>query len=154
MKLTKLPRGTVKRLSLSVLVDHTVRVEGTGEQSKRVINAPSPEELKVIRDLVSAATGLNTERGDRLVVEAFPFEATLAEPPFQSPPAAPAIPAVGVRMPPWLDKLVKKSPKVAAGAAAGVLIALLFGGWFLFGRSRKKKIQAQMAAAALEAGPG
>jgi flagellar biosynthesis/type III secretory pathway M-ring protein FliF/YscJ len=151
VKLTKLPRGTVKRVSLSVLVDHTVRFEGTGDKSKRIIDAPTPEKLKVIHDLVAAATGLNTERGDQLVVEAFPFEATLAEPPSLSPPAGPAVPGVGVQMPPWLDKLIKKSPKVAAGVAAGTLITMIAGGWFVLRRGKKKKMEAKMAAGAIEA---
>ncbi len=61
---TKLPQGSLKRLSLAVLVDHSVRFEG----ARRVIDPPSAEKLRVIRDLVSAATGLDTKRGDQLVV--------------------------------------------------------------------------------------
>jgi flagellar M-ring protein FliF len=153
VKLTKLPRGTVKKLSLSVLVDHTVHFEGTGDKSKRIIDAPSAEKLKVIRDLVAAATGLNTERGDQLVVEAFPFEATLAEPPSLFPSNPTAAPGPRFQMPPWLDDFINKKPKIAAGAAAGALALLLVGGWFLLRRWKKKNkmIQAEMAAAALQA---
>ncbi|MEP6963652.1 MAG: flagellar basal-body MS-ring/collar protein FliF, partial [Acidobacteriota bacterium] len=71
---TKLPQGGVKRLSLSILVDHSLRYE----QNKPVILAPTPEKLQVIKDLVAAAVGINTARGDQLVVEAFAFESTLA----------------------------------------------------------------------------
>ena len=63
----------MKQLSLSVLVDHSLRWEG----AKRIVEPPSAEKLKVIHDLVAAATGLDTDRGDQLVVEAFPFESTL-----------------------------------------------------------------------------
>ncbi len=74
VKHIKLPQGTLKRMSLAVLVDHTVRFEG----AKRVVEAPSAEKLKVVRDLVAAVGRvLDADRGDQLVVEAFPFEATL-----------------------------------------------------------------------------
>ena len=77
VKHTRLPQGALKRLSLSILVDHSLRWEG----AKRIVEPPSAEKLKVIHDLVAAATGLDTARGDQLVVEAFPFESTLtAEP--------------------------------------------------------------------------
>jgi len=71
-----IPQGTIKRLSVSVLVDHAQRWEGT----KKVIEPPAPEKLKVIRDQVGAATGLES-RADQLVVEAFPFAVTLAAEP-------------------------------------------------------------------------
>src|SRR5580698_1400147 len=51
IKHTRLPQGGVRRLSISVLVDHTLRWEG----EKRVIEPPSAEKLKVIKDLVMAA---------------------------------------------------------------------------------------------------
>ena len=146
VKHTKLPQGTLKRLSLSVLVDHAVRWEG----SKRMVEPPSAEKLKVIRDLVAAATGLNTERGDQLVVEAFPFEATLApEPVTMEGPAAGPAPA---NLPPWLTKLMaQKNFAIIAGAGAAAALALVAGFFFVLSRSRKKKrIAAEMAAAALE----
>jgi flagellar M-ring protein FliF len=153
VKLTKLPRGTVKKLSLSVLVDHTVHFEGTGAKSKRIIDAPSAEKLKVIHDLVAAATGLNTERGDQLVVEAFPFEATLLTEPEVSLETPPAVQVPRFQMPPWLDNFIKKKPKIAAGAAGGTLVLLLAGGWFFlrWWKKKNKRIQAEMAASALEA---
>ncbi len=77
IKHVRLPQGAVKRLSLSVLVDHTVRWSG----QKRIVEAPTADKLKVIRELVAAVAGLDMTRGDQLVVDAFPFEATLtAEP--------------------------------------------------------------------------
>ena len=39
VKHTRLPQGTMKRLSLSVLVDHTLR----WENAKRIIEPPSPK---------------------------------------------------------------------------------------------------------------
>ena len=92
VKRTVLPQGGIKRLSVSVLLDQEVHFEGTGAQAKRVLTAPAPERLKVIHDLAAAAVGLNTERGDQLIVESLPFESTVnLEPP--GPAARPAGPA-------------------------------------------------------------
>ena len=49
---------------------------------------PSPEKLKIIKDLVAGITGFNAERGDQLVIETLPFETTL----LLEPPAAPPAP--------------------------------------------------------------
>ncbi len=57
--------GRVTRLSASVLVDHKA-VNGASV-------ARAPEELKRIQDLVAAAIGIDTKRGDQVVVESFPF---------------------------------------------------------------------------------
>ena len=74
VKHTRLPQGTVKRISLSVLVDNDLKWEGAGKKLKRVLVPPTAEKLKTIRDLVSGIAGLSTERGDLLVVETLPFE--------------------------------------------------------------------------------
>ncbi len=121
VKHTKIPQGSIKRISLSILVDHTVRFEG----QKRMVEAPSAEKLKVIKDLVTAAAGLDANRGDQIVVEAFPFEATLqAEPAVIEKPAA-AEPAAA--MPPWMQALMKKNGMVIAGIGAAAMLALIVG---------------------------
>lgn len=144
VKHVKLGQGAVKKLSLSILVDHSLRYD----QGKPVVEAPPPEKLKVIRDLVTAAVGIDTMRGDILVVEAFPFESTLAAQPLNTdPPAAkggPVSPPGGIMLPEWLQKLVGGfNPMVVVGAAAGVLVALLSGAFFLW-KKRKKKQAATM----------
>ncbi len=63
------PQGQIKRLSVSILLDHVVRQEG----QKRLVEAPSPERIKSIRDVVAAAVGLQEDRGDKLTVEALLF---------------------------------------------------------------------------------
>jgi flagellar M-ring protein FliF len=148
VKHTRLPQGGVRRLSLSVLVDHSLRWDGP----KRIVEPPSQDKLKVIRDLVAAATGFDANRGDQLVVEAFPFESTLtAEPAAIPPPAPPAAPVNAVPLPAWLKPLMQKGGMALAGIGAGALLALIAGFFVLLKRSRKKRVQAQMAAAALEA---
>jgi flagellar M-ring protein FliF len=150
VKHTRLPQGGVKRLSLSVLVDHTLRWEG----SKRVIEPPSAEKLKVIKDLVTAAAGLDTNRGDQLVVEAFPFESTLmAEPVNLNPPVAAAPPPSRFAMPAWLEKVKGRNLYALIGVGVGAVMALVAGFVVLRRRSRERRRKVEMAAAAaLEAG--
>ena len=142
---TRLPQGAIKRISLSVLVDQDVRWEGTGVKMRRIITPPSPEKLKAINALVTAVTGLTPGRGDQIVVESLPFEATLnIEPPSLAPPAGGN---VDPRIPKWLIPLWN-SPKamwIGAGAAAGLLI--LLGACYMFFRKRKKASVAASAPA-------
>jgi len=135
----RLPQGGVKRLSASVLVDQNMRWEGVGSKAKRILEPPSAEKLKAIRELVAAAIGFDANRGDLLIIETLPFEATLAiEPPPAPTPAPASPPPFSVELPPWLRQLVDKNGTIAIGAAAGVLLAILAGGMFLFLRGRKK----------------
>ncbi|MGA3187715.1 MAG: flagellar basal-body MS-ring/collar protein FliF [Bryobacteraceae bacterium] len=146
VKHTKLPQGGVKRLSMSVLVDHTLRWEGT----KRIVEAPSAEKLKVIHDLVAAATGLDPARGDQLVVDAFPFESTLTA---ERSDALPAAPPVGAnQFPPWLQKLMaQKNFAIIAGAGAAAMLVLVAGSLLMLSKRNKKRAQAALALAALDA---
>lgn len=121
---TILPRGTVKRLSVSVLVDQQVRVVGTGKDARRVVEPLSKESLDGIRDVVSGLMGFQQGRGDQLVVQNLPFANTITPVAFDSPPAAAPPPA-------WQQYL----PYALAGGGllAGVLLAVLIMG------TRKKK---------------
>ena len=152
VKHVKVPQGSLKRMSLAVLVDHSVRFEG----ARRVIEPPTADKLKVVHDLVAASVGLSAERGDQLVVEAFPFEATLtAEPAVMTAPAAPSKPSIP--LPPWFQKLVGANNfALIAAIGAGATILLLGGLAFVLLRSRGKKsrVAAEMAAAALAEGKG
>jgi flagellar M-ring protein FliF len=155
-----LPQGTVKRISAAILVDQHLRWEGTGAAAKRVLEPPSPETLKTIRDLVSAAVGLSTDRGDQLIVETLPFEATLNLEPPPPPGPAPTKPPSSV-LPPWLDQLLREKNSIvlaAAGAGAVLLLVLLAGLWFWRRRRYKQAVTIQSAVrggaarAALESG--
>ena len=123
VKRTVLPQGGIKRLSVSVLIDHEVHFEGSGADAKRVLTAPPPERLKVIHDLAAAAVGFNTERGDQLIVESLPFESTVNLEPPGPAPAAPAAPLTAFEQ-------LKKNPKMLYGAAGGAAV-LLAGLFFL-----------------------
>lgn len=115
------PQGTLKRMSIALLVDSDVRYQGTGAKAKRIVEPPSAEKLKAIHDLVAGVIGFSPERGDQLIVETLPFESTLN--PEQIPPAAnPAPPP-----PSWREQFLKnKTFVIGVGVGAGILLALLF----------------------------
>lgn len=123
---TKLPQGTLKKMSLSVLVDQAIRWEGQGSKMHRVLEQPSPEKLKSIRDLVAAATGFSVERGDQLIVESLAFESTLN----LEPPQVPAIPkpssTTNVNLPPWLARALENRAMLSGVAlAVGFIVVMV-----------------------------
>ena len=146
---TKLPQGNIKKVSLSVLIDHTLRWDG----KKRVVEPPTPEKLKVVHDLVAAATGINTARGDQLVVEAFPFESTLTAEPAADLTGPIALPVSGIPLPPWLQKFVQGKNLIVIGAAAGGGLLLVLGGmiFLLMRKGKKSKVTVAGGNAALAA---
>lgn len=114
----RMPQGTVKRMSVSLLVDSLVRWEGSGPKAKRIVEPPSPEKLKAIHDLVAGVIAFSAERGDQLVVETLPFETTL------NPEQMPATPPPLAPVPPSLLDQALKSKYLAAGAGVGIAILL------------------------------
>jgi flagellar M-ring protein FliF len=137
VKHTVLPPGVIKRLSVSVLLDQQLRWQGEGAKARRVIDAPSPEKIKSIRDVLSGVVGLSSDRGDQLLVETLPFDATLnSEPP---PPPAQAPPPSN--LPTWLQPYAN-SPRtlmIGAGIGASLLIVVIAFGSLLFARKKKPK---------------
>lgn len=152
----KIPQGNVRRISVSVLVDQKVRWEGAGPRARRILEPPSPETLKVVRDVLAGAVGFQQERGDQILVETLPFEATLqVEPPATHAPGAGG--AAGAWQPPaWMKPLLEKAPvHVWLGAAAALAIVLLMAaGLFLkrlFARGAAPAARLAGGAAALDA---
>ena len=136
---TRLPQGSVKRLSVSILLDQKIRVEGTGPKAKRIFEPPPPERMKAIRELVAGSIGFSTERGDQLVIESLPFESTLNPEPPQLPGPATQAPS---NLPPWLQNALKNPKLLIAGGVGGVVIfILLIAGLFMLSR---KKVQAKV----------
>src|SRR5579884_2938509 len=129
---TRLPQGNVKRVSASVLVDYTVRWEGVGPKAKKYLDPPGADKLKTIHDLVAAAIGLVPDRGDQLVIETLPFEATQTSEPPQAP-APPAKPAPQVPLPPW----VFQYKNFIIGGAVGFVLLLAF---LVFGRRSRRTL--------------
>ena len=119
----RLPQGSVKRMSVAVLVDNQLRFEGSGPKTKRVLIPPPPEKIKIIRDLVAGVVGLSADRGDQLIVESLPFENTLNAP---DPSPAPTAP-VSNNLPAWLQNVMQNKIFVMAGAGAALLVFVLLG---------------------------
>jgi flagellar M-ring protein FliF len=145
VKRTHLPQGNVRRISVSVLLDHMVRFEGSGPQARRVVEPPSPERLKATRDLVAGVVGFQSERGDQLIVEALPFESTLS---YEPPPAPPSTPAGGgppARSFPLLD-LLQKPNRTTILIGAGVALVLLLAVLFLLFRVRSARRRSKRVA--------
>lgn len=144
----RLPQGSIRRISASVLLDQKVQWEVQNGQPQRVLVPPSPESIRVIKDLVAGAIGFVPTRGDQLIVESLPFDATLktAPPPMPKKEDSPKAPAGKQPATQW-DFL--KDWRVLAGAAAAGL--LLIVGVFLLWRNRKRKRITAAAQAALAA---
>lgn len=71
---TERATGTVKRVTLAVIVDHIGTWEKDAKGEPVLKQTPrSPEELKKIRDQVAAAVGIQPKRGDELTVEDMAF---------------------------------------------------------------------------------
>ncbi len=126
VKHVRMPEGTIKRMSLAVLVDQAVRWEGQGKNLRRVLEQPSAEKLKSIRDLVAASTGFSTTRGDQLIVESLPFESTLNfEPPAAGPVSKPGA-GSPMNLPPWLARILEnRTTAIGVSLAAGLVLMLL-----------------------------
>jgi len=70
------PTATIQKLSVAVIVDDAVQPGKPGDNSAARKTTPrSPEDLKKIKDLVTAAAGIDASRGDLLTVENIAFEA-------------------------------------------------------------------------------
>jgi len=126
---TRMPAGSVRKMSLAVLVDQELTWQPDKKGYQRVLQPPSPEKLKIIRDLVAGVTGFSPERGDQLVIETLPFESTLNI----EPPAAPGAPAAAKPAAPQLFSFTgdPKTLYLIGGTAAGVIVIALIGGMLL-----------------------
>ncbi len=143
-----LPQGDVKRLSVSLLVDHEVRWQGEGDDAERQVSPPTEEKLLAIRELVSGAVGLRPDRGDRLIVESLPFESTRNWQPLETPPPPPS----GILLPPWLEELVGKDKKIlviAGGVVLALLVAGVVFGFMLLRKRGKRRIESVSTKKAL-----
>ena len=141
------PQGVVKKISVSVLIDQQVRWQGTGAKAKRVIEPPSPEKLKTIKDLLAGVIGVSADRGDQVLVETLPFDATLnSEPP---PPPAAGSPLAPSKFPQWLAPYVTdpKMLMIGAGAIVGVVLVLAALIFMIFRRKKPAKGSVQTTAA-------
>jgi flagellar M-ring protein FliF len=159
VKKTRLPSGSIRRLSLAVLVDQDVSWVKKGNDYQRVLAPPSAEKLKVIHDVVAGVSGFNQERGDQIVIETLPFESTLQrEPPLDTarqPAKGPEKVPFGFHWPPDRNAMW-----IAVGAALVVVLGVVSAlAWLIGRRGPGGKAKATTptaieggAAAGLEAG--
>jgi flagellar M-ring protein FliF len=130
VKHTKIPVGTVKRLSIAVLIDQGAKWEGQGKQAHLVVTPPDPAKLKTIQSVVATLVGLNPTRGDQLTVETLPFDVggNVDNPGAAEPSKKPEEPLS-------LEAL-KKKPALLWGSVGGVAVVL---GLVVFALTRRKK---------------
>ncbi len=128
----KLPQGTIKRLSIAVLVDQGSHMEGQGAQAHRVVTPPDPEKLKAIQTLVGTLVGLDSMRGDQLTVEALPFDNEMDLGPGSLAPNGPKKPDDIFSV-----EAMKKKPALYGGSAVGVVVVMAMM-LFVLMRNRKQ----------------
>jgi flagellar M-ring protein FliF len=69
------PVGKIDRISVAVLIDnHTKVVTGSDGKQQTLQGSRNADDMKKYRDLISAAIGFNSNRGDQLTVENVSFE--------------------------------------------------------------------------------
>ena len=131
VKHTKIPVGTVKRLSIAVLIDQGVKWEGQGKQAHRVVIPADPAKLKTIQTVVATLVGLNPTRGDQLTVETLPFDTS-------ENPGGDLAPADQSKKPdePLSLEALKKKPALLWGSVGGAVVLI---GLVVFGLTRRKK---------------
>jgi flagellar M-ring protein FliF len=139
VKHVKMPQGSIKKLSIAVLVDQGVKWEGQGKQAHRVVTPPDPEKLKSIQNLVGALVGLDSTRGDQLTVEALPFDGSLTADLMTETSQPAKKPETGFSI-----ETLKKNPTMLYGTG-GAVVAVLLVGFLAFGR-RKSVPQVPMQA--------
>ena len=159
---TKIPTGTVRRVSVAVLMDQNLNWEVENGKAKRVLTPPSAEQMKSIRDVVTGVAGADPKRGDTVVVESVAFESTLRQPPppglIPPPPPKPVTQQQTKQEEKPDGETMFGMPKqqliMIAAIGGGALLLLLGGFVFLvLKRRRKKKAMKAEMAAALPVGP-
>ncbi len=140
----KLPQGSIKRLSIAVLVDQGFKMEGQGAQAHRVVIPPDAEKLKAIQTLVGTLVGLDMTRGDQLTVEALPFDNSInMDPGLLNAPGAQKKPDVVLSI-----ETLKKNPALLYGSIGGAVVViglLVFGIVKMTGGKKNARAETQQA---------
>ena len=66
--------GRIRRISAALLVDDAVDIQQANGKTSETRRKRTPEELKQIEALASAAIGLDEKRGDTLAVQNLSFQ--------------------------------------------------------------------------------
>lgn len=107
--------GSIKRLTLSVIVDSATvwEKDGKGSDVAKAV-ARTPDELKKLRDQVASAVGINPQRGDQLTVENIAFASTTN--PREEAEARKAF---------WVDLIRQFAPAVVWSILGGLVLFFL-----------------------------
>ncbi|HUK25962.1 MAG TPA: flagellar basal-body MS-ring/collar protein FliF [Terriglobales bacterium] len=73
------PAGRIRRISAALVVDDAIEVKQSNGKRTEVRRKRTPEELKQISDLATAALGLDTSRGDVIAVQNIAFHEAAPE---------------------------------------------------------------------------
>jgi len=123
------PAGRIRRISAALLVDDAIDVSQANGKRTETRRKRTPEELKQIENLASAAIGIDTARGDSLTVQNLSFEEKPVE-----VPVKPSIPErVRVTLQDW-STLVRY----------GALILLFLLAYTLLLRPMKRQLMATL----------
>lgn len=106
------PAGSIKRITAAVMLDATPKVR-------------TPEELKQIESIASAALGIDPKRGDSIVVESLAFQ------------AAPQEPAGKVTI---VEKVTRVAHEWTGALRIAGILALFLVAYFLILRPVKKQV--------------
>ena len=80
------PAGQIKHLAAAVLVDDFVEVKDVGGKPQETRRKRTPEEMKQLDDLVRAALGFSTQRGDEISIQNISFQSPPEETPVKPTP--------------------------------------------------------------------
>jgi flagellar M-ring protein FliF len=119
------PPGSIKRISAVVLVDDAVETKVENGNSVESRRKRTPDELKQIQDLASAAIGIDPTRGDHLTVEGLSF--------LQLPKESPAPPTLA-------DQVLPVVQQWSTLIRYGVLLLLFTLVYLLILRPLKKQM--------------
>ena len=108
----KNPVGSVKKLSVAVIIDGIYKeaADGKGAPKTKQFTARPPEEMEKLVNIVKTAMGYDEKRGDQIEVISMPFSWAITE---EEPKAAPGIP--------WREYLL-----VAYKPVVSLILAVLF----------------------------
>jgi flagellar M-ring protein FliF len=108
----KNPVGSVKKLSVAVIVDGSYKevADAKGGAKTRQFIARPPEEMEKLENIVKTATGYDESRGDQIEVVSMPFSWAVTE---EEPKTAPGTP--------WKEYLL-----VAYKPVVSLILAVLF----------------------------
>jgi flagellar M-ring protein FliF len=133
------PKGTVRRLTVAVILDHkTVWGQTKDGKTTSRLEARSPQDIEAYRQLVLAAVGYSQQRGDVVTIENVPFYTE--NKPEERQPAAP-----------WYVRF-HSQPYMMPAMKYGSFILLFFLAYLFLFRPIHKRVFETMSVAALRSG--